>query len=193
MENQVTVFCDLTCSQINWYKMSLFGQVSSTSLTVYIFSCCSCFKIILQERENRRQKFLQDMMAGRIESRVLRYMPAMTTDAVQSDPSTAECSMQQPAAGVTGMNLSSATKRAVLLSRIHSRRFREWACVLFAARYRKSNVTPVWAGVSLWASGQIAPKWLQCSRKKGLFNVGHIQFEIIFIRCFGGTSIGDLV
>ena len=47
--------------------------------------------------------------------------------------------------------------------------------------------------VSVWASGQIAPKWLQCSRKKGLFNVGHIQFEIIFIRCFGGTSIGDLV
>jgi len=76
-----------------------------------------CFKIILQDRESRRQKFLQDVMDGRIESRVLRYMPAMTTDAVNSDLTTTVCSEQ------TGVD--AATKRAMLLSRIHSRRFRE--------------------------------------------------------------------
>ena len=170
MENQVTVFCDLTCSHINWHKIFLFGQVSSISLTVYIFSCCSCFKIILQERENRRQKFLQDMMAGRIESRVLRYMPEMTTDAVQSDPSTAECSVQQPAADVTGVNLSSATKRAMLLSRIHSRRFREWVFVLFAPRYCKSNVTLVWAGGISMGFLPNCSKMASVLQKKGLFN-----------------------
>ena len=86
-------------------------------------------KIILQERETRRQKFLQDMEAGRIESRVLRYMPATTADVVKSDTlSMADCGMQQPAADaadVAYISLSSATKRAMLLSRIHSRRFRE--------------------------------------------------------------------
>jgi len=83
-----------------------------------------CFKIILQDRESRRQKFLQDVMDGRIESQVLRYMPAMTTDAVSSDLTTTVCG-EQTGVDAASMNLSSATKRATLLSRIHSRRFRE--------------------------------------------------------------------
>jgi len=89
------------------------------------------FKIILQEREIRRQKFLQDIMVGRIEERVLRYMPVMTTEVVNSDLSTAACSEQSAADAANG-NSSSATKRAMLLSRIHSRRFREWvlSCLL---------------------------------------------------------------
>jgi len=51
-------------------------------------------------------------------------MPAMTPDAVNSDLTTTVCS-EQSAADAVSMNLSSATKRAMLLSRIHSRRFRE--------------------------------------------------------------------
>lgn len=85
---------------------------------------CVFVQIIMQERESRRQKFLQDMMVGRIESRVLRYMPAVTADAVNSDLSAADCT-EQPAADAVNMHSSSSTERALLLSRIHSRRFRE--------------------------------------------------------------------
>jgi len=98
----------------------------------FCFNLLFFIKVILQEREIRRQKFLQDMMAGRIESRMMRYMPVRTTDAVKSDLFTADCSVQQPGADATGMNLSSAAKRAMLLSRIHSRRFREWVLTLSA-------------------------------------------------------------
>jgi len=87
--------------------------------------CSCCFEIILQERESRRQKFLQDMVAGRLESRLLRYMPAMTTDVVSVDEATTVCSSLQPDADVDIASLSSAERRAMLLSRIHSRRFRE--------------------------------------------------------------------
>jgi len=62
------------------------------------------------------------MMAGRIESRMQHYMPATMTDAVMGDLASADGSMQHPADDVI---LSSATKRAMLLSRIHSRCFRE--------------------------------------------------------------------
>jgi len=65
------------------------------------------------------------LTAGHIESRVQRYMPAVMTDAATDDLSAAVGSMPQTADDATSLNLSSATKRAVLLSRIHSRRFRE--------------------------------------------------------------------
>jgi len=63
-------------------------------------------------------------MDGRVEKQMLHYMPAVTADAVNHDLLTADLS-QQPAADADDINLSSATKRAMLLSRIHSRRFRE--------------------------------------------------------------------
>jgi len=66
-------------------------------------------------------------MNGRIESRVLRYMPAMTADKSDLSPVHSE----QPAAAAAAADdddvasASSATKQAMLLSLIHSRRFRE--------------------------------------------------------------------
>jgi len=107
--------------------------VSAVALYCFIVNYCRCscsffyccFEIILQERESRRQKFLQDMAAGRLESRLLRYMPAMTTDVVSVDEATTICSSQQPDADIDITSLSSAERRAMLLSRIHSRRFRE--------------------------------------------------------------------
>jgi len=105
-------------------------------LNIVSIFLCMCLKVILQERESRRQKFLQDVMNGHIESHMLRYMPALKTDyddgAVNSDPSTAVSSEQSAAdaaVDAVDLNLSSAAKRAMLLARIHSRRFREWVVI----------------------------------------------------------------
>lgn len=60
------------------------------------------------------------MALGRIESQELCYMPAaMTADAV-----TADCN-EQPQTGIANTDSSAAVKQAMLLSQIHSRRFRE--------------------------------------------------------------------
>jgi len=108
------------------------NSARSVSCTLSTYLCmCVCCKVILQERESRRQKFLRDVMDGRFESRVVRYMPAVTADdddAVNDGLSAAVCTVQPAAAAVddaVGVNLSSAARRAMLLSRIHSRRFRE--------------------------------------------------------------------
>lgn len=75
-------------------------------------------QIILQERESRRQKFLQDMMLGNFTSGITRYLPPAWLVESTSKP-------------VDGENVdvldrgSAAEKKALLLSKIHSRRFRE--------------------------------------------------------------------
>ena len=81
---------------------------------------CFSFQIILQERESRRQKFLQDMMAGNFSSGFSRYLPpawlASTGSGVADEVTSGE--------GV-GLDESGVEKKAMVLSKIHSRRFRE--------------------------------------------------------------------
>jgi len=75
-------------------------------------------QIILGERESRRQKFLQDMMQGNFNSGLSRYMPPTWLVSATDGPADEACSDNR-------LSEAEAEKKALLLSKIHSRRFRE--------------------------------------------------------------------
>jgi len=103
------------------------------------------------------------MMVGHFESRVQRFMPASTVAGANTDVSTTVCCGDS-----ADVNLASAVKRATLLSRIHSRHFREWISVVCLTYF-------------------VVKLWIICSSKFWMIlwlfvnEMIHLWFSLVFL------------